>query len=332
MTAMRPTPCVYATVAAEEIARFVSDRYGLGPVTSCRLLHRGFNDTYALATGERRWMARLSRTGRRRSSDLEYEGALLAHLDRRGVPVGRCRLGENGRYSQILSAVDGPRWMMVFGYLEGRSVDDSPTDAMAQGETLACIHVESSDFTEHEGRISLDFEHLVDVPVRALCALVADRPDAQAYLTELADRLRARVSERSPGLAWGPCHGDCHGGNARIAPNGSAAFFDFDDGGPGWIAYDLAVFLWGPYAFAPHRRSLWRPFLEGYRRRHPIERSDLDAVPIFIAIRHLWLLGEYAVGSPAWGSGWLDGWFGKQLDFLKGWEAEHLSNPLRLAI
>jgi Ser/Thr protein kinase RdoA (MazF antagonist) len=40
------------------------------------------------------------------------------------------------------------------------------------------------------------------------------------------------------------CHGDCHGFNARISDAGNAAFFDFDDGGPGYLAYDPSVFLW----------------------------------------------------------------------------------------
>jgi Ser/Thr protein kinase RdoA (MazF antagonist) len=57
--------------------------------------------------------------------------------------------------------------------------------------------------------------------------------------TKTADRF---VSKRH--LTWTHCHGDCHGFNARISDAGSAAFFDFDDGGPGYLAYDLSVFLW----------------------------------------------------------------------------------------
>ena len=44
------------------------------------------------------------------------------------------------------------------------------------------------------------------------------------------------------------CHGDCHGSNnfVNTAADGSrvASFFDFDDAGPGQLAYDIGVFLW----------------------------------------------------------------------------------------
>jgi Ser/Thr protein kinase RdoA (MazF antagonist) len=131
-------------------------------------------------------------------------------------------------------------------------------------------------------------------------------------------------------LSWGACHGDCHGFNARFGPDGAATLFDFDDGGPGWRSYDLAVFLWSARAFAPARCILWRPFLDGYRSRHPIAHTDLDAVAVFVPIRHIWLMGEYAIGSIGWGTQWLGTWFDRQIEFLKEWEAEQLGDPLGL--
>lgn len=91
----------------------------------------------------------------------------------------------------------------------------------------------------------------------ALQALLDNRPEACRYLTDLADRLHRLVSHRAGALSWGVCHGDCHGFNARFGPDGAATLFDFDDGGQGWRAYDLAVFLWSARAFAPQRRALW---------------------------------------------------------------------------
>jgi Ser/Thr protein kinase RdoA (MazF antagonist) len=99
-------------------------------------------------------------------------------------------------------------------------------------------------------------------------------------------------------------------------------------GGPGWRAYDLAVFLWRARAFAPSSRYLWQPFLDGYRSQNPIARPDLDAVVVFVPIRHIWLMGEYAIGSTGWGTQWLGPWFDRQIEFLKNWEAEQLGDPL----
>lgn len=121
-------------------------------------------------------------------------------------------------------------------------------------------------------------------------------------------------------IAMGPTHAS--------DPRGPQ--LDFDDGGPGWRDYDLAVFLWSARAFGPARRALWQPFLDGYRTQRPIAYPELDAVRVFIPIRHIWLMGEYAIGSTGWGTQWLAAWFDRQIEFLRNWEAEQLDCPLRL--
>ena len=51
------------------------------------------------------------------------------------------------------------------------------------------------------------------------------------------------------------CHGDAHGGNnfvvADAAGQRSAVFFDFDEAGPGLLAYELAVYPWSLYPRTP---------------------------------------------------------------------------------
>jgi hypothetical protein len=52
--------CAYATLSTRSIARFVAERFPFGPVTSCRLLQRGFNNLYIATAGDRRAVLRLS--------------------------------------------------------------------------------------------------------------------------------------------------------------------------------------------------------------------------------------------------------------------------------
>jgi hypothetical protein len=107
-------------------------------------------------------------------------------------------------------------------------------------------------------------------------------------------------------LSWTLCHGDCHGGNARIAVDGpragQAIFFDFDDGGPGYLAYDLAVYLWANAFFQRQGFAMWHAFIDGYRSIRTIPPPDFDAVHLFVPIRHIWLIGEYAGRIAEWGS------------------------------
>jgi Ser/Thr protein kinase RdoA (MazF antagonist) len=46
----------------------------------------------------------------------------------------------------------------------------------------------------------------------------------------------------------------------------------------------------------------WHHFIAAYRKVRPLSATDLQAVPAFMAVRHFWLLGEYAGRIPVWGS------------------------------
>jgi Ser/Thr protein kinase RdoA (MazF antagonist) len=328
---MSPLRPAHATVSTGAASEFAGDRFPIGRVERCRLIRHGFNDTYLVDAAAGRFVLRLTRTGRRRASELAEEAAYVDHLMQHGVPVAAPIRGRDGRFEQIAEAADGERGALLFTYATGCPFRASPADAAATGETLARVHMVSESFAGAGARPALDLDRLLDRPLTSLLSLIDDRPDAHAVIMPVADRLRACITERAPQLTRGYCHGDCHGGNAHFGADGMATFFDFDDGGPGWIAYDLSVFLWGAYlSGSSERRALWRHFLRGYMRRRRVASADLDAVPLFIALRHLWLLGEYAAGAEVWGTVWLGEWFDRQLVFLKHWQDEQLADPLGL--
>jgi Ser/Thr protein kinase RdoA (MazF antagonist) len=323
-------PCAYATPSADSVARFVAERFEFGPVTACRMLNRSFNDVFVVERGIQKAVLRLSRAGRRRRSDLEYEAGLLTHLRSRSVAVAVPYRGCDGQYCQEAAGAEGIRLALLFDFVEGRDPQESPADRWAQGAALARFHAGAADFCSMHERVRLDLGHLLARPLAWMGPMLNTRPDDRAYLAGLAERLRRVVGERHGELSQCVCHGDCHGSNARIDSLGSATLIDFDDGGPGWVAYDLAVFLWTACAFFPQRRALWRYFLDGYRSVRPIPRADLDAVPLFVPLRHIWLLGEYAAGAGGWGTWWLGEWFDRQIAFLRAWEEEQPSDPLGL--
>ena len=94
-------------------------------------------------------------------------------------------------------------------------------------------------------------------------------------------------------------------------------FFDFDDGGPGYLAYDLAVFLWCCVSFGRKQHAFWHTFIEGYRTIRDVPPVDFAAVPFFVPIRHIWLMGEYAGRTHEWGSQAAPAeWIATQLEFM----------------
>ena len=327
----------YATASVEAVAAFAAAHYDLcdGPL-SCALLNRGFNDTYVLRTsvGES-FVLRLSGHRTRGPADVAAETAFLAYLDAEGVPVAAAMPTRSGALFTSARLPGGPRAVVLFRHAEGRRPElDAPEDACSQGVTLAQLHCAAERYPARmAGRYKLDLDHLLHRQVAAVMALQFDAPQARGDLKALATRLADAVGCLDPSLTRTLCHGDCHGLNARISvaepSRGRAVFFDFDDGGYGYLAYDLAVHLWAQVSFGRRRHAMWLAFLEGYRSVRPVAPADERAVAVFVPIRHIWLMGEYASRTAEWGSEVLSAaWLTRELVFLHAWEQEKLAAGL----
>ena len=221
----------------------------------------------------------------------------------------------------MLDAPEGAREFAVFERLSGRpplaalqrlgkADAQTLTGVRALGDSLARIHPAGETYAGPASRYRLDAEHLIERPLAQILAAV-DEPLA-AKASKLGESLRARLAACASELSVGHCHGDNHGGNALIAdgPDGEpvVGWFDFDDGGPGFLAYDLATFLW---SFLLHARGtemneasrpLWPAFIAGYRNACPIAPADFAAIGFFVAIRHVNFLGQHVSRIPEWGS------------------------------
>jgi len=96
----------------------------------------------------------------------------------------------------------------------------------------------------------------------------------------------------------------------------------------GVSSHDVAVF---PWAFAVDEstteriEAMGRSFLGGYMRRRTLGDSDIDAIPAFVAVRQIWLLGLHMGIGDRFGWGWInDGYIDRQLKVLRDWEKRSL--------
>ena len=325
-------PVLYSTPRADAVARYVASRYALAEPIECTFLQRGFNDSYAVRSADgQRAVLRLSSLRARGEADVASETAFIAWLDRAGIPVAAPVPARDGTLFGAVDLPEGPRPAVLFRHAGGRAVEwESAADARANGVTLARLHRAAGDYADLDAcRFRLDLDHLLHRPLAAVLAVASLDAAAKEKFSALASRLSAAVAARGD-LGWTRCHGDCHGFNAHIledGPNaGQATFFDFDDGGPGYLAYDLAVFLWARVSFERRGHALWHAFIGGYRSIQPIAPADYEATHLFVPIRHIWLLGEYASRIEGWGTNNVPAaWLVKQLDFMLAWEREKLS-------
>jgi Ser/Thr protein kinase RdoA (MazF antagonist) len=78
--------------------------------------------------------------------------------------------------------------------------------------------------------------------------------------------------------------------NVLITDAGETVVIDFDDGGPGWFVYDLAVSLFvheGHPTFDERRDWL----IGGYREVRELSPRSIDELPTFLMARRLATLG-----------------------------------------
>lgn len=321
---------IYSTVLAEEIGTTVQKNYALGTVKTCYLLRRGFNDVYSLECVDgSKYVARLSSRRARGLPNVVYETELLSHLANAGVSVALPVEANNGnRYIQ-LQVGDAERTLVVFKHLDGEPPGDALADIEVMGKGLAQIHNAATNFKGSKSLYSIEISHLLTKPLERILAIPTldqklrqDFADVGEYLENLSNGLK--------NLTHVDCHGDCHGGNTFIndGENGEriASFFDFDDAGPGFLAYDLAVFLWQSLltkalsTLDETSQNKWTHFVRGYRQNALIPEADFKAIAYFVALRHIWFIGEYAGRLPEWGTQAIPNpWLRKQVTLIREW-------------
>jgi len=320
----------HSVIAEGSIAQAIQKRYPIGEVANCQLLRRGFNEMYEVqALDGRRYAARLSALRRRGPANVEYEVSLLRHIKSREGGVAAPVLTDSNSPCIYLSAPEGQRPLVLFEFLEG-DVPDSAQDMEVTGAGLARLHRAAEEYVGPESRYRLDMEHLLHTPLAWLLATPTVNDNLRQQFSLLAESLERRLAD-TQALTEVACHGDCHGGNnfIRRPKDGppTTSFFDFDDGGPGFLAYDLAVLPWSQLL----RKSLaepdadalekWQHFLVGYKSQRAVTDVDAAAIPLFISVRHFWLMGEYASRAHHWGSQAMPtSWLTKQVDLLRSWQ------------
>jgi Ser/Thr protein kinase RdoA (MazF antagonist) len=271
--------------------REVLPGFGIAESCECKFYSGGFNHTYRIRTGDGiTYYLRAYRKPWRTLGDIQYELDVLNHLKRKGFPAPQPVPYRDGQYFCAVPAPEGQRYLALFTEAIGKGIsyEQEPEQvARRYGQAVAQLHNALDDFTSTFSRFHLDIAHFIDQPQYHIAPFLAHRPDDWAYVQHFAERLRGHLL-RLPAsqLEQGFCHGDLQGYHANVDSNGTLTFFDFDCGGYGYRAYDLAVFLWC-CRLEDAVSVRWEPFLSAYRQKRSIHDLDVEAVPLFVCARYL---------------------------------------------
>ncbi|MBE0698800.1 MAG: phosphotransferase, partial [Anaerolineaceae bacterium] len=303
-------PVIESILSPQVLAAELLPGFGVGPIAGCSFFTGGFNHTYRVksAAGSTYYL-RAYRLRWRTLADIQYELDVLEHLRRKGFPAPKPVPYQDGQLFCAVPAPEGKRYLALFSEAPGNliSYDTGPEKvAVRYGQAVAQMHNALDDFHSPHARFPLDLAHFIDQPLRNIQPFLAQRADDWAYLQQFGETLRQRILALPAGaLERGFCHGDLQGYHANVAPDGTLTFFDFDCGGFGFRAYDLAVFLWC-CRLEDALAARWEPFLASYRQARPISDLDVQAIPLFACARYLWHMGVHTQNSQDWGTEFLN--------------------------
>jgi Ser/Thr protein kinase RdoA (MazF antagonist) len=324
----------HSTAAAGSVARWVGKHHGL-QVAQCHLIRRGLNDNYAITLADgTKHVARLYAIRPRGPYNIDYEAALLAHLQAKGCGVAASVPASDGRAWVQLQFPEGPRALVLFQHAEG-AVPETAEDFEHTGRALARIHTAARDYAGPPSHYTLDLHHLAGRTLGWMRQHPALDAELVTAYEKLVEGLQQQLAEIEDGLTRVACHGDTHGYNNHVSTDAAGekktVFFDFDDAGPGYLAYDLCVMPWSGMVRKALKepddqlKERWPAYLRGYRDAAEVSERDLAALPLFIALRHLWNTGEAMGRIHHWGTNNMPAdWLRKQLATFEAWKGLQL--------
>jgi Ser/Thr protein kinase RdoA (MazF antagonist) len=322
-------PVIASTLSPQALVEDILPGFGVGAVSECKFYSGGFNLTYRVRIVDgSTYYLRAYRIHWRTLADIQYELDVLNHLKHKGFPAARPIPYKDGQFFCTVSAPEGMRTLVLFTEAPGPEISyDHEPEKVAQryGKAVAQMHNALDEFSSPHPRFHLNIEHFIDRPLRNIQPFLSHRTDDWSFIQQFAETLRQRiVAMPADALEQSFCHGDLQGYHANVASDGTLTFYDFDCGGVGYRAYDLAVFLWC-CRLEDAVAIRWEPFLKSYRETRSINELDVKAVPLFVCTRYLWHMGAHTQNSSDWGIGFLDNkYFDSHLKRLRQAEEDYL--------
>jgi len=322
-------PVISSTLDGQALLEGLLPDYSIERPVECTFLYQGCNDTYVVKTADGPlYILRIYRHGWRTLSDISYETDALLHLLRKDIAVARPIAAADGRIIREVPAPEGHRYAVLFTYAAGQDVSFKRHDVRRLGRALAGLHHAMDDFRSPHHRARIDWNHLIEIPLKRLAPVFASRRKDWAFTLKLADRVRLELERLAP-EDRGFCHGDVHEWNVHMSDSRIVTFFDFDFCGVGWRAYDLATLRWSA-RWQKQETQIWDSFLKGYQETRILEPSDLKAIPLLVAIRQVWLMGHHAGESRYRGLGTIkDVYLDRHIAFLRDCERDSLRRRSR---
>lgn len=224
---------VYTDLSLEDADR-LTRAHGLGPARAVEGVLAGSVNSNFFVEADRRVFARIYEE--QGEDGVDYEWALLAHLEAAGLPVPRRIRG--ARPGELRVAGKPTALFEVLGGEEVCQARVTEARAEAVGRLLARCHAAAEGFPRRrEGRFTrADVRRRLEADIAPL-----DRPELREAVTTLRETLDEVDRAWDPSLPGGVIHGDLFRDNLRWEGDAVVGVLDWESASDGLFVYDLAV-------------------------------------------------------------------------------------------
>lgn len=317
-------PVRYSLLDPDVLRDEIINRYELDEPISCKLFDSGMNDIYIIQSGKEKYYLRISLTGIHQKHDYEEEIFIINTLYKHGIRVAAPFPCRDKNFLWEINAPEGKRFAILFTEAKKAPSDNNVAKNYNLGKMLSQIHTIADDNNFMVSRAPIDLVQLAKEPLTLIYPHLTHRPTDYEYLRNATEKLcryvEDNLSKEEP--HYGYCHGDIHTENVFFEGE-VPTVFDFDCMGYGWRAYDICVYAWDETLKDEKyiEKEAWNSFLDGYNSIRKLSDIELSSIPIFAALREIWLLGLHAkvIKRNAGCSWYNDSYFDRGISIFKLW-------------
>jgi Ser/Thr protein kinase RdoA (MazF antagonist) len=276
----------YAEATEVEACR----RYAI-PRAAVRKIDAFESFVYEFTRAGARYILRVGHTLHRSVEAVHAELDWIEHLARRGADVARPIPSASGALVELIADGRGGHFLATaFAYAPGEKPRDAAhvrSIAEAYGQAIGRMHALTKNYAPSDP-VSVRLHILDDIERHVRQWL----PTAHEVCLDRFNVLMTHLRSLPAGSdAYGLVHGDAHRWNFHVDRRGIPRFFDFDDCGYAWFAYDLAVIVYCSVAESDSpdvvEEYLVR-FFRGYARENALDWSWLLEMPRFLKLREIY--------------------------------------------
>jgi len=286
-------PVTSSILSKTHLNNFLVEQYNLPQDSQTSLLKAGVNHTYLVKSGDANLVFRLYSLDWRTLTDINEEIRLLDYLNDSGITVSHALKDDKGDYIQQLQAPEGLRYGVMFTYVDGEKLHNSPEEMHYKiGALIGQMHIVTKNLKID--RVTYTPKVLLEDPLEALKQYL--QPGNELDFMQSAQKHLLQEIENADveDIRTGVVHLDIWFDNIAISKEGAISIFDFDFCGNGWLCLDVAYYVLQLHSLERDQEvcdSKVKNFLEGYESVTPLSAEEKRLLPHLGVALYFFYLG-----------------------------------------